>query len=354
MSMQKRAGKLNVRDGSHECGERKPLSATWKGVRMRPLGELPSGPVWARAGACLGAGSWSRLRAGVIGAAVAAGVALQASPSAAFCRTTTETGLESTAACVEEGLPLFWANGCVPFGIHLESAEVDGLTFKEVHAAFERAFETWANADCGDGPPAIALVDRGKLSCDKLEFLTDGGNTNNNIAFLREEHWPYTQRGAEAQLATLSFVQATGEIVDVDIELNASDFEYSTTGAPGSVDLESAFLHAIGHALGIGHSEVADAVMNEVREAGSEGERRSLTADDVDAVCSIYPPDETLQCPSEQVGEDFIRQCASPVDTELKGNCQNSLTGAPATGGAGALVSCLLALSALVRRRKRS
>ena len=51
-------------------------------------------------------------------------------------------------------------------------------------------------------------------------------------------------------------------------------------------DLHTVVLHELGHSLGLGHSDVAGAVM----AASYEGGKRSLTADDVEGISYIYGP----------------------------------------------------------------
>lgn len=57
-------------------------------------------------------------------------------------------------------------------------------------------------------------------------------------------------------------------------------------GGGGSIDFYTVALHEAGHALGLGHSTVVGSVM----EAVYGGARRTLTADDIAGIQSIYGP----------------------------------------------------------------
>lgn len=60
----------------------------------------------------------------------------------------------------------------------------------------------------------------------------------------------------------------------------------SDTTGDGDFDLYTVLLHEIGHALGLGHSDVAGSVMEPVYAGG----RRTLHADDIAGIQAIYGP----------------------------------------------------------------
>lgn len=72
----------------------------------------------------------------------------------------------------------------------------------------------------------------------------------------------------------------------------AGDIHFDNTnvwtdgGTGGSIDFYTVALHEMGHALGLGHSTVVGSVM----EAFYGGPRRTLTADDIAGIQSIYGP----------------------------------------------------------------
>jgi Matrixin len=292
--------------------------------------------------------TWLRTRKAGVAMLAALGVASSEAPASAFCRTTaTSQGLGAevdTSGCVATGLPLAWKTHCIPVGVEVHGSKLRGISYAEIHAALLEAQDTWANADCAGKPPSLQWLDRGKMQCDTVEFLPDGGKSNNNIVMFRD-HWPY--EGDVDALPTVTFRSESGEILDVDIELNSGDHEFSSSGEDGAVDLETSLVHNLGHLLGIAHSPEDDSVMNSSLAPGQQ--RRELSPDDAAAVCELFPPEEVFECAAEKVDVDFTRECAAPET--LEGNCQASLV-PNASGRPGALWLGLLGLCAVRALRR--
>lgn len=77
----------------------------------------------------------------------------------------------------------------------------------------------------------------------------------------------------------------TGELKEVDININR-DCEFANSAQKGKYDLYSIFLHEAGHACGVGHSLLTNAVMYEHSETGVQ--KRILTSDDKSGVKAVY------------------------------------------------------------------
>ncbi len=91
---------------------------------------------------------------------------------------------------------------------------------------------------------------------------------------------------------------------------------FSTDGTPGTYDLESTFAHEIGHLLGLNHSNVIAATMQETQGInGTFGrpafEARSLSEADRVAVLSLYGPCENLGTVSGKVLKNFAGRMAA-------------------------------------------
>lgn len=304
--------------------------------------------------------------------AVALGTLLHSGSAAAYCRTTT-CNLSLTGDCGEDangcmtiGPQLYWPDLCVSFGMHEDGSALRHIPYKTAEKVAQAAFQEWISADCGGGEhPFIGVSPKGKVFCDKLEYNHGGEPSaedpnpnaqgpNANIIVFRDDTWPYSDQDKTIALTTITFVRDTGEILDADIEVNSFGIELSTSDEHVTSDLQSILTHEVGHFLGLAHSRAKDATMNKNYDR-TELDFRSLSPDDVSAICAVYPPQpgfEIADCTGEEPRYGFSRFCGST--DEATGGCGIS---APTSGkgqsylwSAAALAG--LALFGAARRRR--
>jgi hypothetical protein len=217
------------------------------------------------------------------------------------------------------------------------------------------AFKQWTTVDCGDGGIPNFSVDMfPDVNCTDVTgdkgYKTTGPNYN--IWIFHDSNWPpeYTTDGAIA-ITTTQFSPTTGEIYDSDVELNSEANTFTTDLALVQTDLPSVVQHESGHFLGLAHSLVDTATMFATLPSPPDVSFRTLDQDDIDAICSAYPPGKLNPNCDPEPRHGFSTEC----DFQ-KGCC----TVAPgrSSGRQGSwgttLVGALFAAGAFSRRRHRA
>jgi hypothetical protein len=211
----------------------------------------------------------------------------------------------------------------------------------------------WGHVACpGSGaPPSLESKNLGPVSCDKHEYndqqKTFGGNAN--IIIFRDDVWVESSAsaapGSTLAITTVTFNVNSGEIYDADIEVNSTSVSKISIGTPvpgDSFDLQSILTHEVGHFLGLAHSNVpcdgtGCATMDATYQKGSE-DFRTLEADDIAGICTIYPPGRSATDNGCMPRHGFSSDCGS---SGSKGCCTTAPGSKSAGNGEGILVALL-------------
>jgi hypothetical protein len=256
-------------------------------------------------------GAMRGIQSFLLGSLSLLGAGMASTSASAFCRTTACEGcVQPIGACVTQGQPVYWAADCVSYDV--QQAASKQVPLAVANEAVDRAFYHWTHVVCPEtnSAPSISTLNRGPVVCDRVEYndpnariKPDGGPNqqrvggNANIIMFRDSTWTETKPSdptTAIALTTVTFVVATGELLDADIEINATlPLSSSDTTPPDRYDLESVLTHEVGHFLGLAHSDRAcegsDCPTMTASYARGLMTYRTLETDDVNGICSVYP-----------------------------------------------------------------
>jgi hypothetical protein len=209
------------------------------------------------------------------------------------------------------GIAVKWQSGCVAILAH-PNAPPPPLTSAAVTAAVKGAAAAWSR------PFFTCTTLQLSVTTDADEGLV--GRDNLNQVVFRPNRWCRDSGqcyDASALAITTITVSSTGAILDADIEVNAVNYKWDdlTGKAPanGTMDLQSALTHEVGHLVGLDHNCYVQGTdkhpLDEngkpapdcagaspaVKEAimfpsivGTSPVRRRLSADESNFVCQVY------------------------------------------------------------------
>jgi hypothetical protein len=289
---------------------------------------------------------------GPLGTALVAAALLTSPLAHAYCRTTTcDTTMDSCpvdpeTGCVTSGAPLQWPVQCIGFDLQQNASA--RVSLADATTVAHRAFGAWQNALCPgtQDHPSLTFFDLGPVACDQHEYNQDQSNAN--IIMFRDDAWPYTNSANTLALTTVTFNVDDGEIYDADMEVNGT--VPLTTSLPAQYDLQSIMTHEAGHFLGLAHSLDPSATMFAKYTAG-ETELRTLSADDISAICEVYPPNREATSCNPEPRHGFASTCA--LAAEPRSGCQIGAGPVGPSKRAGCILGVAVALGAVRRRRRQ-
>ncbi len=187
------------------------------------------------------------------------------------------------------GPSLVWPSRSVPWWLDAEVAHLADGAGKE---AAEAAIAGWSAPPCTDLELWLAGV-----GDDLVAGFVPGGDNENAVVFAEPGRLDFTT----IALTVAAFDPRTGEILDVDIELNRERFRFDVLPPAGcrdgeiSMDLGNTLAHEAGHLIGLDHPPSLERYRQSTMFASAapcETSKRDLAALDIEAVCSIYPAGE--------------------------------------------------------------
>jgi len=236
--------------------------------------------------------------------ATSAAVAVAARPAEAFCRTTTSKAPAgwnpAVSGCWTDGVPLAWPTQRVPYGV--ASAASKQVSLADATRVADLAFGAWNDAQCDGRPVGIQAYDDGPTSVpdgatgDALaewaycaESTSCAPAAHDGIVF-DDDAWPYNDPVNTLALTTVTYGVDDGQIFEAYTEVNSAEHQLTTTEPPPAdgqtYDLQAILTHEAGHFLGLAHATDTSAIMYAYYTPGAI----TLTADDLDAICTVYAP----------------------------------------------------------------
>lgn len=283
----------------------------------------------------------------------------------AFCRTGTGQLVDGCTItpdeCCTSGLPLYWKNACVGYDIQQNAS--DQVSYDDAAQAIALAFTKWTGATCptddsGQSRASIDVRDLGPVECDQVQYNKDG--PNQHVIIFDDNAWPHDDSNNTLALTTVTFDSTTGEIYDADMEINTAQ-QTLTVHDPipaDGYDFASIVTHETGHFLGMAHSGDTAATMYAHYRQGATS-MRNLTQDDIEGICSIYPPDGNRNVgdggtvPEDSCDPTPRHGFSSSCATATSSGCSIARVSTSESNGSSA-VAALSLLGLIFFRRRRS
>jgi hypothetical protein len=265
----------------------------------------------------------------------------------AFCRTTTVDAAPTcpVTECVTAGIPLAWPTAHITYWFNDQG--FPEFTSEQERSIIETSFGAWTAVTCPSSTGAAFSVGLDLEAAAGTTPLTVGPESaepdKSVIAWLSASDWETRDFDPLAfALTSIWFDKNSGRILDADMHFNGA-MQFGTcpaqVGCPRReqiADLQNVATHEAGHFLGLSHSDKSGSTMWCNADFG-EVDKRTLSPDDVNGLCAVYPPAEAF--PDDR----------GSMMVQASSGCALTAQG----GTSGAAWACSLLLGLLLRRRRR-
>jgi len=158
-------------------------------------------------------------------------------------------GARAYVRIVINGRVLAWSSPSIAWNLHVAgSADVDDGSHE---AAIRAAFSSWDSV----GGSQIQFTQGPDVASGP------GGPTHAVMWDENGETGYFPPNSGIVALTPISYDTGSGAILDADVIFNGVDYDWSTTGAEDTFDVQDVLTHEIGHFIGLDHSPTASGSM---------------------------------------------------------------------------------------------
>lgn len=177
------------------------------------------------------------------------------------------------------------------FGIRVKSYSTMGHTWATNQVVY---YVNPSNLSVSDSAAISAFQTAASAWHDQsganIQFVY-GGTTNGSSLILNNKNEVFFRNDSNGYIGeTYWWYDGTGHLVDADIVLHESYTYFVGSGCSNGIYIEDVAIHEFGHALGLGHSEVANTTMEPAMPSYCDTTQVTLEADDISGIRSLYPP----------------------------------------------------------------